>query len=186
MEVVLVEREFEAPQPFDTFVGADSYAPGCLDLHQTTPRGSLVAVDERRMVCLAVAPDAESVRIPLDMYNVPYARLWTADVHRGALEAEEILPVSLVPAGTPAGDAMPYRVVMVVVGRLPPPVPFEPTLARATALLGSDATHLFSYTERAGGTYVGIFDRPDPKPVARDGLEAWPAHVRTKKRHAAP
>lgn len=120
VEQVLIERELDEPMTYETFRGASTTDPGCLERHRVTHCGSYVALSGRKMCCHAQAPDAEAVRTTSRILQAPFSRICTA-------------------------------------------------------------VHLFSYVQRGGDRYVGIFENVQPEARQGDGLMAWPAFVRFKK-----
>jgi hypothetical protein len=78
MELVLVERTF--PEPIDPkqLLEAASRGHWCLELHNVTPVHSYMSADRLRMICVFMAPDAESVRKANTTAGLPFERVWTA------------------------------------------------------------------------------------------------------------
>jgi len=77
MELVVVERTFEQPVQLDdihAFEGAGSW---CLSAHRVRPLKTLVSRDQRRMLCVYEAPDAEAVRLAEGEVRAPFDRAWT-------------------------------------------------------------------------------------------------------------
>ena len=77
MELVLVERRFDQPVKFDDIQKIKVEASWCLDAHDVRFMKTFFSRDQRRMLCLYEAPDAEAVRLAEDQARVPYDRAWT-------------------------------------------------------------------------------------------------------------
>lgn len=100
MEDVLIERDFDEPVSYDTFKGASARDPGCLARYRVTYHGSYVALSDKKMICHARAPDAESVRTPSRITGAPFSRIWTADMISDREPCHPLDPASLVPGST--------------------------------------------------------------------------------------
>jgi hypothetical protein len=87
MSLVIVERVFPEPVAFETIQGSEDRAASCLEAYGVRYLKSYFSRDRQRMVCLYEAPDAESVRLAQAKVQVPFARLWTAQIVRHS-EAE--------------------------------------------------------------------------------------------------
>jgi hypothetical protein len=72
---VLVSSRFEAPVAFHELTSQGDGAL-CLRSHRVRFVRTLLSTDRRRMISLAVAPDAESVRIALREAKAPVERVW--------------------------------------------------------------------------------------------------------------
>jgi len=79
MEIVLVERSFEAPTTAEAVLASAQDLHGCMQMHRVTLLQSHISDDGRRMLCVFEAPDAESVRIANVQTGLPFSRVWTAD-----------------------------------------------------------------------------------------------------------
>jgi hypothetical protein len=80
MEHVIVEREFAEPVTDEALQAMAERASGCYERLSVTRVRSYVSLDRKRMVCEYLAPDAESVRLASDRAQIPYARIWTANM----------------------------------------------------------------------------------------------------------
>jgi hypothetical protein len=80
MERVIMEQSFEAPLSEERMQKMARKLDECLELRNGAWARSYVARDGKRMVCEFFAPDAESVRDALRSGNIPFDRVWTAEV----------------------------------------------------------------------------------------------------------
>jgi hypothetical protein len=80
MARVVVEQTFETPMSDEELSIFAKRLDPCLDLRNGTWARSYLAFDRKRMVCEFEAPDAESVREALRSANVPFDRVWSANV----------------------------------------------------------------------------------------------------------
>lgn len=83
MADVFLERDFDPPiGPADLhaawLVGRD-----CARLYRVNWRGSLLALDGRKLICHLQAPDTESARTALRKAGADVRRLWPGTVHDG-------------------------------------------------------------------------------------------------------
>jgi len=83
-EHVVIERTFEEPISRAAVAALFEKGGECLPRHRVTYLGGYIAPDGRRMLCLFVAPDAESVRIANRESDAPFDRAWTATLHEPA------------------------------------------------------------------------------------------------------
>jgi len=83
METVVVERQLEEPLDLERLRGQRDKLMSCLNAHDVTLQHSYVAPDGKRMICVYLAPDAESVRMALRSGGVlAFETAWRADVLR--------------------------------------------------------------------------------------------------------
>jgi hypothetical protein len=87
MEIVVVERSFPEPVEFDQVQAAEDAAAWCLQLHHITFVRSFLSLDGRRMVCVYLAPDAESVRKANQTAGLPFDRVWSSTEHGPGVSA---------------------------------------------------------------------------------------------------
>jgi hypothetical protein len=80
MELVLVERSFEAPVDPVALQELERKSAWCLDEHSVRFLKSYVASDGLRMICLYEAPDAEAVRAANRKAGLPFDRVWRGSV----------------------------------------------------------------------------------------------------------
>jgi hypothetical protein len=80
MERVVMEQSFETPLSDERMETFARRIDECLGLRSGAWARSYVARDRKRMVCEFVAPDAESVRDALRSGEIPFDRVWTAEV----------------------------------------------------------------------------------------------------------
>jgi hypothetical protein len=80
MERVIMEQSFEAPLSDERMESMARKLDECLEIRNGAWARSYVARDRKRMVCEFFAPDAESVRDALRSGNIPFDRVWTAEV----------------------------------------------------------------------------------------------------------
>ena len=83
MELVLVERRFEQPVDFKDIEGQESAASWCLDTYHVRHMKSFFSKDQRRMLCLYEAPDAEAVRSAEEQAKMPFELAWTCQILQG-------------------------------------------------------------------------------------------------------
>jgi len=83
-EYVVVERSFEEPITQAAVAALFEKGSDCQPRHRVTYLGGHISSDGRRMLCVFVAPDAESVRIANRESGAPFDRAWTATVHEPA------------------------------------------------------------------------------------------------------
>lgn len=86
---VVVERRFAAPVSVAAIQALEDAGAACLQHHRVRFLRTLCALDGRRMHCLYLAPDAESVRLAQHQAGMPVTRIWAC---------RRIVP----PASTPA------------------------------------------------------------------------------------
>ncbi len=77
-EIVVVERMFPEPVEFAAIQDVEDRGAWCLDQHRVRFARTYFSLDRRRMVCLYVAPDAESVRTTQQRIGLPFDEVWTA------------------------------------------------------------------------------------------------------------
>jgi len=84
--LVVVERCFAEPTDFMTIQAIEDRGAWCLDQHRVRFVRTYFATDRRRMICLYLAPDAESVRRAQVQAGLPHAGVWAARLYeaRGA------------------------------------------------------------------------------------------------------
>lgn len=81
MELVIVERRFEAPVDFAKVQASEDEHAWCLRQHDVRFLRSYFARDRQRMICLYLAPDAEAVRRVNDVAGLPYEAIWSGTEH---------------------------------------------------------------------------------------------------------
>ncbi|MBP2314558.1 nickel-binding protein [Azospirillum soli] len=79
--LVLVERSFQEPVRLDDVQSVEDRGAWCLSLNRVEFLVSWLALDRRRMICLYEAPDAESVSRTNTRLNLPFDRIWSADLY---------------------------------------------------------------------------------------------------------
>jgi len=77
---IVVERNFAVPQTDTDFAAVADRERGCLDINRVAWKRSLLSEDRKRMICEYEAPDAESVRRVQRQAEVPFDRVWVAEV----------------------------------------------------------------------------------------------------------
>jgi hypothetical protein len=85
-ESVIVERTFGEPTTVGAIGALLKKGRECLPRHQVAYLGAHLSADARRMLCVFLAPDAESVRIANRESGAPFDRAWTATLHEAAPE----------------------------------------------------------------------------------------------------
>lgn len=73
---VLVERRFAAPVSVAAIQALEEAGVACLQNHRVRFMRTFFSRDQRRMVCLYRAPDAESVRLAQRQAGMPLERVW--------------------------------------------------------------------------------------------------------------
>jgi hypothetical protein len=81
MARVMVEQVFTEPLTDERYAQLSKQLDPCLEIRNGMWRRSSLSKDKLRMVCEFEAPDAESVREALRLANVPFERVWSADVY---------------------------------------------------------------------------------------------------------
>jgi len=82
---VLVARSFPEPVTLESIRALAPVGGSCMDTHRVRFAGSFFALDQRRMLCLYQAPDAESVRIVQRAMRMPFDSVQAfARVSRGS------------------------------------------------------------------------------------------------------
>jgi Nickel responsive protein SCO4226-like len=80
MAHIVLEQSFSEPVSDATYSQFAQRLDPCLDLRRGTWVRSYFSADRTRIICEFEAPDAESVRDALRIANVPFDRVWRADV----------------------------------------------------------------------------------------------------------
>lgn len=73
---VLVERSFAEPVTLQEIQDIEDAGVGCLEMRNVRFMRSFFSSDRKRMICLYVAPDAESVRQAQREAGVPFDEIW--------------------------------------------------------------------------------------------------------------
>ena len=74
---VLVERKFDQSIPLQQIQDIEDAGIGCLESRNVRFIRTFFSADQKRMICLYVAPDAESVRQAQREAGVPFTEAWT-------------------------------------------------------------------------------------------------------------
>jgi hypothetical protein len=74
---VVVERRFTTPVTLEALQAREDAAAWCLEQHQVTFLRTFFSQDRKRMICLYLAPDAESVRQAQRQADMPVERVWS-------------------------------------------------------------------------------------------------------------
>ncbi len=74
---VLVARRFDEPADIDAIQALEDAGKGCLDVHRVRFIRTWFSRDQKRMICLYEAPDAESVRIAQREAKMPVEKIWS-------------------------------------------------------------------------------------------------------------
>lgn len=80
MAKIIVERLFEEPVEFETLQKLEDESQWCLDLYDVKFLKTYFAADQKRMICLYEAPDAEAVRSANRKAGLPFETIWSADI----------------------------------------------------------------------------------------------------------
>jgi hypothetical protein len=78
MQSYLVEHEYKTPLTDKLHDEESARADPCLKRYGVTWKGSYLAVDRMKMVCVFEAESAEQIRDALRSAEVPFARCWPA------------------------------------------------------------------------------------------------------------
>jgi hypothetical protein len=79
MPHIIVEYVFDPPMTEEGFDAMGKALAPCLQERNVTWKGSYIAQDRRRRVCIYEAVDAESVRAAYRTAGVGFERAWSAD-----------------------------------------------------------------------------------------------------------
>ena len=79
MAVIVVERTFSDPVPFERLAAMERAVSWCLEQYDVKARESFRARDGKYMVCIYEAPDAEAVRAVHRQSGLPYDEIWAAE-----------------------------------------------------------------------------------------------------------
>jgi hypothetical protein len=77
----MVEQVFTEPFTDERYAEFAKKVDPCLEVRNGMWRRSSLSLDRMRMTCEFEAPDAESVREALRSANIPFERVWTANVY---------------------------------------------------------------------------------------------------------
>jgi hypothetical protein len=80
MSRIIVERKFDVPESMDALQAQEDRFAWCLEQHRVTFVRSYFSKDRRRMICEYEAPDAEAVRAVQRTAEMPFERIWAAEV----------------------------------------------------------------------------------------------------------
>jgi hypothetical protein len=80
MARVIAEQLFAQPMSDDDYAVVAKRLDSCLAVRNAAWRRSYVSMDRRRITCEFEAPDAETVREAMRMADIPFERVWTAEV----------------------------------------------------------------------------------------------------------
>jgi hypothetical protein len=80
LAVVVVERSFADPVAFAEIASREEAGAWCLEVNRVRFLRTYFSSDQRRMVCLYQAPDAESVRRAQKQIDMPVDEVWSATV----------------------------------------------------------------------------------------------------------
>jgi len=80
MARVMVEQAFTEPLTDERYMAFSKRVDPCLEIRNGAWRRSSLSKDKLRMICEFEAPDAESVREAFRRAQVPFERIWAADV----------------------------------------------------------------------------------------------------------
>ena len=80
MSRIIVERKLSDAPTFEAVQAMEEAVAWCLEQHQVKFIRSYFSNDRQTMVCEYEAPDAESVRLVQRTGNLPFERIWAAQV----------------------------------------------------------------------------------------------------------
>jgi hypothetical protein len=73
---VVVERRFDTPVTVESLQDIEDTSAWCLEAHKVSFLRTYFSADQRNMICLYQAPDAESVRLAQQQAGMPFERVW--------------------------------------------------------------------------------------------------------------
>lgn len=73
---VLVERSWESPVELGDIQALEDAGAHCLETHRVKFARTFFSLDQKRMICLYEAPDAESVRLAQRQAGMPVDAVW--------------------------------------------------------------------------------------------------------------
>jgi hypothetical protein len=74
---VMVERTFEQAVTLDSIQAMEDAAAQCLKIRDVSFVKTYFSIDQKRMLCLYSAPDAEAVRSAQDEAQMPFDQVWS-------------------------------------------------------------------------------------------------------------
>jgi Protein of unknown function (DUF4242) len=80
MARVMMEQTFAEPMSDEALSRFSQRLDPCLEMRDASWARSYLALDRKRMFCEFEAPDAESVRDALRSAEVPFDRVWSAQM----------------------------------------------------------------------------------------------------------
>ncbi len=181
MEIVIVDREFEAPVTPEAVLADDDDARWCFDQYRTNPSFHLLALDGIRLCCVFRAPDAEAVRqVARTLEMSPPKQAWAASL--------EGWNGDLADLRTRAGEAERGGSLALVERSFPAPVDFPAFQALEDAgswcLDLNGVRFLGTFFARDRRRMLCLYQAPDSEAVKRTNsrLElpfdrVWPARV---------
>lgn len=133
MELVVAERVMPGRVTADQVTASIRDGGWCNDIYGVSHRGSLLAPDNRTLICIYGAPDAEAVRSAGRRLGAPAERVWSASLH-GPVGPDPLTALPPAASDDSAG--------IVVVGRsFEQPVNFEELQAQEGAAAACLQTH---------------------------------------------
>jgi hypothetical protein len=79
--LICVDRSFADPVNLPELNAQEQRSGWCLDQHGVRFLLTYFAADQRRMVCVYAAPDAEAVRLAQSKAGMPFDRVWAAQLY---------------------------------------------------------------------------------------------------------
>lgn len=76
MPNVVVERRFDEPVTVESLQAIEDRGAWCLETYNVTFLRTYFSRDQKHMLCLYQAPDAESVRLAQQQAEMPVSRVW--------------------------------------------------------------------------------------------------------------
>jgi hypothetical protein len=92
MAYLVVEQSFESPISDDYYDRAARRLDPCLEAYGARWRRSYIAADRRRIICEFEAADADAVRTAYRNAEVPFDRVWVAEVYAAEERADVTSP----------------------------------------------------------------------------------------------
>lgn len=77
---VVVERSFDAPVTLDEIQSIEDAGASCLEMRRVEFARTIFSRDQKRMICLYRAPDAEAVREAQREANMPFDAIWSFEL----------------------------------------------------------------------------------------------------------
>ncbi len=87
---VVVERSWSEPVELQDLQARENEHDWCLETHQVNFVRTFFRADQKRMLCLYAAPDAESVRLAQQQAGMPMDRVWACNYFDAEIMGREL------------------------------------------------------------------------------------------------